>query len=587
MANTVGGTIVWNLEADSSQAEKSFSDLTNKAQESGDAIDKAIRDSMKNAEKSTKEATKSIGESMTSLGGSLTNLGRDMSLSITAPVTAFSIAALKYGELGGKFSSVQDSFKSMTQGMGIDTVQFTKAVSNATGNQIDDLTILQGATRGLSLIGKDSFNNFSTDFVKMAELSKKAARATGQDVDYMFNSLVLGISRESKLILDNLGVSIDITNAKKEYAKSLGISSEQLTLAQEKNAVLNATLSQLDATYGNVAISAGGFQGALAQLKTEVTNQSIQLGRELEPMLVDVSKSLIQLGKSIIPQVISIIKSAIIFWSSLSEETQQNIIKFVLLAVTLGPVIVVIGSLISAIGTMITAVTTIGSAIGGFSTILTVLTTVFGLVKAGAIIVGTFIAGISTPVWVVIGVITALIAIGYALYQNWDWVSAKAREFVHILVDNFWFLVGQAYNVKNSVVDAFWNMVHSIRSLAGRIYDSITSPFRDAWREIQNIAQRIKDALDRINPWHRNSPSLVDNIKSGIKEIERQFNSLSYIEIPKLSASYNVQSFADGGYDQPNQQVSRSSTINQYNNIYEQVDLDQAMSDLNFALRMG
>lgn len=587
MSNTVGGTIVWNLEADSSQAEKAFSDLSNKAQESGDAIDKAIRDSMDKAGESAKKGAKSIGDSISSLGGSLKDFGKDMSIGITAPIVAIGGTAIAFTEVAGKYSSVKDAFKSMTSEMGINADEFQKKVAKAVGGQIDNLQILKGATTSLALIGKDSFKDFGNDFAKMAELAKKSSRAMGTDVDYAFNSLVLGVSRMSKPWLDNLGISIDIDTAYKKYAESIGVAAKSLTDQQQKTAVLNEAMFLLEDRFGKVAVSAGGFSGVFQQVKTTITNSTIAIGQELEPELAKLAKSFVKLMDEILPKIIVILREAINWWASLSTGTQQNIIMAVAFVAAMGPVLAVIGTLISTIGSIVSVIVGAINVISKFSLVWSALGTIFTIIKGGAILVATFIGGISAPVWVVIGVITALIGIGYLLYKNWDWVSEKAREFVRILVDNFWFLVGQANNVKNSVVDAFWNMVNSIRSLAGRIYDAVTSPFRDAWREIQNIAQRIKDALNAINPWHRNSPSLVDNIKSGIKEIEKQFGSLSNIEIPKLSASYNVQSFADGGPDQPSQQVSRNSTINQYNQIYEQVDLDQAMSDLNFALRMG
>lgn len=517
MSNTVGGKIVWEL----------------------DVVADKLTSGLHEASKQVETVSKNISGTIKDMGRGMQDMGRDMSIAITAPLTALGASAFKFTEIAGRYSSVEDAFKSMTKGMGIDAKQFQKDVADATGGQIDNLTILQGATRGLALIGKDAFNDFGKDFTKMAEMSKKAARATGQDVDFMFNSLVLGISRESKLILDNLGVSIDLTRAKEEYAKSLGKTTEELTQSEAKHAVLNATMQQLEATYGSVAVSAGGFSGAWQQLTTEITNSQIAIGKELEPELAKLTKDLTALAKEILPEVISILRSAILWWTSLDDTTQKNIISFIAIVTALGPVLLIIGAFTSAVGGIISATLGAITIIGKFSFILQALGVTFGIIKAGAIVLGTFLAGVSAPVWIAIAAITALIAIGVALWRNWDFVSAKARELSSVLIQNV-----------RMIWEAFQSLPGRISNALSGLYNAITRPFRDAWGYIERITREIREALDRINPFHRESPSLVDNVKSGINEIKKSYGSLTSMTFPKLSnelsMNYNMADVETG-----------------------------------------
>lgn len=510
MSNIVGGQIIWNLDVEKSKYDSAMADASKTAERTGKDVDNSMR---------------GIGVSFRDLGRNMTDVGRDMSIAFTAPITAIGATAIKFTEVAGRFSSVQDAFKSMTKDMNIDSNKFLKDVAAATGGQLDQLTILQGATRGLALIGKDAFNDFGTDFVKMAEMSKKAARATGQDVDFMFNSLVLGISRESKLLLDNLGVSLDVTKAKEDYALSLGKTTDELTQSESKHAVLTATMKQLEATYGNVAVSAGGFTGAWQQLNTVITDSKIKIGQELEPELAKLTKDFTDLIKDILPEIIKILREVILWWTSLDDTTQKNIISFIAIVATLGPVLVILGTFVSAITGIITAVGSVIGVIGKFSIVLKALGVLFGVIKAGAIILGTFLAGISAPVWIVIGAIAALIAIGVLLWKNWDWVSAKAREVWNILAENIRF-----------IVNAWWSIPGQISRALSGVVDAITRPFREAWRYVENIARNIREALDQINPFHRNSPSLVDNVIAGVKEIKKQYAGLTSIQLPSISS---------------------------------------------------
>jgi len=492
MADIVGGTVVWNL------------DVNNKPLIDGlDDANKRINDAANKVNDSGKEITKTFK----SVGKDIKSIGKELSVGITAPIVAAGAVAVSFTKIGGQYSSVLDAFKSMTQGMGVDAVAFQKAVADATGGQLDNLTILQGATRGLSLIGKEAFNDFGTDFVKMAEMSKKAARATGQDVDYMFNSLVLGVSRESKLILDNLGISIDIAKAKDDYALSLGKTTAELTQSEEKHAVLNATMAQLQTTYGAVAISAGGFSGAAQQLTTFLTNARIEIGQNLEPSLSVLTKQLTEIGKDILPSVISAIKAVVDGFTSLDPNIQKGILGFIAFIAVLGPFLVIVGSMISTLGTVIKLITGIPALVGAVGKAFMALGPVFTFISAN-------------PIVLVIAAIIAVIALlAYIVVKNWDTIKAAFKA-------GFDFISG----VVTGIVTFLGNM-------GSKIIKAIVKPFKDAKEAIAKIANDIKEAANNINPFVRHSPSLVDNVKKGIGIIQDEYSSLRDIKLPSIMST--------------------------------------------------
>ena len=62
--------------------------------------------------------------------------------------------------------------------------------------------------------------------------------------------------------------------------------------------------------------------------------------------------------------------------------------------------------------------------------------------------------------------------------------------------------------------------------MSGAIGDAIVAPFRWAKEQIEKIAQSIKDAADKINPFHRESPSLVDNVQNGVGKIVEEYKGM-------------------------------------------------------------
>ena len=119
---------------------------------------------------------------------------------------------------------------------------------------------------------------------------------------------------------------------------------------------------------------------------------------ELKVVGADVGGTLLQMVIPVIRQVGEIITKVKEAWEGLSPETQQMIIKAAGIVAAVGPVLVVIGKVVSGISSIIS----IGSA----------------LVAA--------IGAISAPVVAVVAVIGGLIAIGVALYKNWDEICAWA-----------------------------------------------------------------------------------------------------------------------------------------------------------------
>lgn len=86
------------------------------------------------------------------------------------------------------------------------------SLRSATGGGIGDLKLQQMAIQARNL-GID-VNNLATYF-KFAALR---AAETGESVDYLVNSIVIGVGRQSRLVLDNLGIGLAELN--KEIAKT-------------------------------------------------------------------------------------------------------------------------------------------------------------------------------------------------------------------------------------------------------------------------------------------------------------------------------------------------------------------------------
>lgn len=81
----------------------------------------------------------------------------------------------------------------------------------------------------------------------------------------------------------------------------------------------------------------------------------------------------------------------------------------------------------------------------------------------------------------------------------------------------------------------FASLPSAISASLANIPTVLVKPFTDAFEEIKRQAQKVWEQLQRLNPFHRESPSLIDNITRGVGVIKNQFADLGNITLPSIS----------------------------------------------------
>jgi len=248
-----------------------------------------VNDAVKNLDKLQKE-TKSLDNDLDKAGKdgtkSLDNVGKKASgLSSTFKKLGGVIAAafavdrvISIGKemvnVAAKAEGVERAFKR------IGSASLLKDFRAATRGTVSDLLLMQRAVQA---------SNFKIPLDQLAGLLRFAqarARETGESVDYLVDSIVLGIGRKSPLILDNLGISAvelrerlkgvgveatsvaDIARIVGDIAsEELGKMGEQADTTADKLAQLTTIWDNFLVVGGNALINLGtGFAFILGQL---------------------------------------------------------------------------------------------------------------------------------------------------------------------------------------------------------------------------------------------------------------------------------------------------------------------------------
>ncbi len=187
--------------------------------------------------------------------------------------------AMQLAKTAATAKVVERSFRQLAQ----QPDEMLKAMKKATAGTISEMTLMQkfnsAALLGLPL---DRFD-------EMLEIARGSSQATGESMEFMLNSIVTGLGRGSKLMLDNLGIMIDVKKANEAYAKTLQKAASDLTDVEKKQAFVNEALrigkENLEKAGGVVESDIDSFQ----RLTAETDNLQRELGEALIPMLINVT----------------------------------------------------------------------------------------------------------------------------------------------------------------------------------------------------------------------------------------------------------------------------------------------------------
>jgi hypothetical protein len=193
--------------------------------------------------------------------------------------------ALQLVKDASTFETVERAFGRMAAAQGQDADAMLAKMRELSAGTVSDLKLMQQANTALALgLPVDRFGD-------MLEIARSASKATGESMEFMLQSIVTGLGRGSKLMLDNLGIVFDINKAYEEYAAKLGKTAEQLTDVEKKQAFINKALEVGKTNAEAAGSGTDDLNDKMARLNVSLENNAITLGKLLIPSFEALTQS--------------------------------------------------------------------------------------------------------------------------------------------------------------------------------------------------------------------------------------------------------------------------------------------------------
>ena len=415
-----------------------------------------------------------------------------------------------FGDSFNNTAHYADVFAAACNNSALDVDSLSQSMSvaapifNTAGYQIEDAALYMGIMANNGIDANVSANSLKTGIARLVSPAKEGAE--------MMAKLGIEVTNADGSMKDSITVQNELHEAFAQLSESEQIAAASAIFGKNQMAPwlalintapgdvdrLNESLRNSSGTTQEMADAMmGGFGGSIEKLKSSLDVLMTSLGRLVAEYL---------------QPVINKVQEWVDKFNGLDEGTKKTIVTIGLIVAAIGPLLVIGGKLITGIGMLLTFAPMISLAF----------------------------SAINLPIVLITAAIAALIAIGIALYKNWDTIKAKAAEFWQGIKDGFEKTKEDAVNSFNAMKDGIATAWENIKSTASRVWESIKSaivtPIQNAWSTVSGIVDKIKGMF--------NFSLSFPHIK--LPHFSWTWSDLGLISIPHISVEWYKKA-----YEQP------------------------------------
>ena len=438
---------------------------------------------------------------------------------VTDALTAFGLSAKDSGHFADVLAKASSSANTNVSMLG-ESFKYVAPVAGALGYSAEDTAIALGLMANAGIKGSQAGTALRSSISRLVKPTDDAAA--------MMDKYGISLTNTDGT-MKPLG---EVMNTLREKLGGLSEAEQAQAAAtlfgQEAMSGMLAIINASDSDYQSLTDSIYNADGAAQQMADTMLNN---LSGQLTLLKSALEGLAIQFGEILMPyikQFVGWLQNLVQKLQEMTPEQKEQIVKWAAFAAAIGPVLVVVGKLITGIGGVISAFGKIPAVISS--------------AKAAFTAVSAAIGGISAPVVAVVAVIGVLVAAFVNLWKTneefrnnitaiWDGIKAKFEAFGQGIVDR---LNALGFDFENftQVVKAIWDgfcavlapvfegVFNYISIVIGTVLDVITGIldvfiglFTGNWDQCWNGVKGIFEAVwNGIKDWFTNILNVIKGV---------------------------------------------------------------------------
>lgn len=401
------------------------------------------------------------------LTSKFTSFGTKMTIGVTAPLTALATAGIKYNAtmetylanlttlLGGNEQEAQkllDTLKEMANTTPYEATDLVKATQKmmAFGISADDSLKYLNMLGDIAMGDANKMDSLTLAFSQISASGRASMEDINQMIDQGFNPLTI--------IAEKTGESMGDL---RDRVSAGGVSFEEIAGA------FQTATSEGGTFYQSMDKASQTTNGKISSLKDAFNSALGSMTESLLPFVTEAVNGFTKLAN---------------WFANLDENGKRVVLILAGIAMAIGPVVSIIGTLIK-VGSGIKSLVTI---IKSWNVVTKLITVAQGALNAVMNM---------NPISLIVIAIVALIAIIVVLWNKCEWF----REGVMTVINAIWgaiqsvgtFIMGVFQNVFNFVSGIFtslWNVIQTV-------VNTIVSIFSTAWNTIKSVATTVWNGI--------------------------------------------------------------------------------------------
>ncbi|MEE3451236.1 MAG: phage tail tape measure protein [Acutalibacteraceae bacterium] len=332
-----------------------------------------------------------------------------------------------------------------------------------------------------------ALNTYSIKQQELATAEKKLDILKKGEVQtiYTYNKAIQNEDGSLKSFSETIDILRENLNGLSDAEKTAAVS--QIFGAQASSGIL-AILKTSDKDYKKLTNAIDNCDGKTQEMAETMQNN---LSGQFTILKSQLQELAISFGEVLLPKIkklVSWLQGVVDKLNKLSPQARSTIAVVSLIVASIGPLLIVIGSLIGMVGSAMVNFKKLHGSVKGFPSVMTKLSGVLSKV-------GAAIGGVSAPVLIAVAAIAVLVAAFVHLWKNnegfrnkmiaiWDGIVEKVKSFVEAVKQKF-----------AAVGIDFQTVVDCLKGIWDAFCNFLAPIFEGVFQQISNVLSAALDVI--------------------------------------------------------------------------------------------